>query len=458
MSKIVITISALAAAAIGVALGTVYLTSDQDAASARFDRGPAGTILFLPVKPRPEERILRHPHADGSADDDVVMRDGTTKHIVYDAKMTLRQVAAYYKGAKDQDHGPLMYEKTHNAEGHLALERHLRTDGSLEMDGRFRLDGTYLRHLYYPPVTPSATSAASVASGDATAGGAANAGSAAKADPAKPASASAPESGPANAPAAPNLVVSAEQTFDKWWHPVSETDYRLDATRKSTHTWGDGLDETVSNFSDDGTTMLTQVTTGRGKYYTAIYYPDGLNIKVEALNTYEGTTFQWYRPDHTLQLKLTYTAVHSDEFVIPDAQGKPQVKQVWFLDYSGQPVDGKYPKRLDHLDHLNAEGNTDIRYEFDSTGTKVTTATVYLGDTELGARLIYTVGDDGWAVSVKTFDENNNDHGGKPLTHADGKQFVLEPWMTNRPTYELPPLKDGLNLYGTQRYFGWGGR
>lgn len=455
MSKIVTIICTLAIASIGVALGIVCLNSDPNAASARFVRGQAGTILFLPVKPRLEARILRHTHGDGSADDDVLMRDGTTKHIVYDTRMTLRQVSAYFQGPKGKDHGSLMYEKTHNADGHLASEKHLRVDGSLEMDGLFRLDGTYVRHLYYPPAVAAITSGAAV-----KADSAGKADSTVKAEPAVPSDAvkSAAASGPASSSAAPALVVSAEQTFDKWFHPLSETDYRPDSTRKSTHTWGDGLDETVSNFSDDGKTMLNQVTTGRGKYYTAVYYPDGINIKVEALNVYNGTTFQWYRPDHSLMLKLTYTALHSDDIVIPDEKGKPLVRQVWYPDYSGQSVNGKFPQRLDHLDHFNSEGNVDSRYDFDSTSHKLTTVTFYQGDSELGARTVYTVGEGGWATNVKTFDAADKDDGGKPLTQVGGKQFVLEPWMVTYPTYELPPLKDGLSLYGQQMNYGWGGR
>jgi hypothetical protein len=307
-----------------------------------------------------------------------------------------------------------MYEKAHDASGHLLTERHLRLDGSLEMDGHFNPDASYVRHLYYPGSTPGAAQDPRV------------------------------------------LVVSAELTFDKWWHPTTETDFRPDGTRKLVHTWGDGLDETFNNFADDGIKLVSQVTTGRGKYYTALYYPDGINIRVEALNNYQGTTYQWYRPDHSLQLKLTLTSSYADEIIIPTVAGKPLIRQVWYQDYSQKQVDGKYPLRLDHLDHLNDEGKVDVRYAFESGTHRLSSVTYYLGDQEWGARVIYTVGEDGSATSIRTFDGENNDDGGKPATEANSKQFVLQPWMVTHPTYQLPPLKEGLSLYGQQYMFGGG--
>jgi hypothetical protein len=407
MSKPLVLLSALVTAGILAVTGAIYLGPDQDAVNARFGQGHAASQIFLPAKPRTEKRIIRHPQEDGSAVDDVEMRDGTTKRIVYDSKMTLRQVFAYFKAPANQEQGPLMYEKTHDRGGHLFAERHLRLDGSLEMDGCFNPDATYVRHLYYPGASH---------------------------DP-------------------HNLVVSAEQTFDKWWHPVAETDFRPDSTKKLVHTWGDGLDETLSNFADDGKTLVSRVTTGRGKYYSAIFYPDGVNIKVEALNTYEGTTFQWYRLDHSLKLKLTLTPSNADEIIIPTDAGKPMIKQVWYRNMSEPLVDGQFPQRLEHIDHYNDAGKVDVKYEFDSTSHQLSVVTVYRDDKPWGARAIYTIGEGGLATNVKTFDAENKDDGGKPLTAADGKRFVLESWMVTHPSYELPPMKDGLTLYG-QQYFG----
>jgi len=424
MSKPLVLLTALVATAILAVTGALYLGTDQSAGNVHFGWGHAASEIFLPAKARREERIIRHPNADGSAVDDVWMRDGTTKRIIYDTRMNLRQVFAYFEAPSGQDQGPLMYEKNHDEHGHLLTERHLRLDGSLEMDGHFNTDATYVRHLYYPSSSPVAAQGSSNNSGTPGSPGA--------------------------------LVVSAEQTFDKWWHPTAETDFRPDATKKLEHTWGDGLDETLSNFADDGKTLLSKVTTGRGKYYSALYYPDGLNIKVEALNTYQGTTFQWYRPDHSLQLKLTLTNLHSDEIIIPDDAGKPLIKQVWYQDVGQTQVDGKYPLRLDHIDHLNDEGKVDVHYDFDSSGHKLSTVTYYLSDKSWGARLIYNIGEDGLVTSVKTFDDEDKDDGGKPITEANRKQFDLAPWMVTHPDYQLPPLKDGLSLYGQMYMYGGG--
>jgi hypothetical protein len=413
MSRPLLLLIALVSAGFLAVAGALFLGQDQNAGNVRFGQGHAASVIFLPAKSRPEERIIRHPMSDGSAVDDVLMRDQTTKRIVYDSKMVLRQVFAYFKGPSPEEQGALMYEKTHDGNGHLFSERHLRLDGSLEMDGHFNpADTTYVRQLYYPASTPSTGQDAA------------------------------------------DLVVSAEKTFDKWWHPVSETDFRPDATRKLLHTWGDGLDETVSTFSDDGKKFLQTVTTGRGKHYEALYYPDGANIDVEYVNTYDGTIFQWYQPDHKVILKATFRNTGMDEFVLPSPKGEPLYRQVWSKDYSGTEVDGEYPLVLEHVDLLKDgdEGKIDTRYVIDRTGV-LTAVVVFLGDTEYGARMIYKVGADGWATSVETYDDKSNSDGGKALTQANGKRFVLGPLLT-RPSYQLPKLADGLKLRGDPPYYG----
>jgi hypothetical protein len=279
------------------------------------------------------------------------------------------------------------------------------------MDGRFNPDTTYVRHLYYPGAT----------------------------------------SGTSQDQKAP--VVSAEQTFDKWWHPTTETDFRPDGTRKLLHTWGDGLDEMVSNYGDDGQAILNQEGSGRGKYYKALYYPDGANIQVEALNTHDGTTFQWYRPDHSLKLKVTLTNSHAEQVVLTSDAGKPLVRQVWNQDMNQKQVDGKYPLRLDHLDHFNDEGNVDSRYDYDRSTGHLSSVTFYQGDTALGARVVYTVGEGGDATSIQTYDADDKSDGDKPVTSATAKRFALETWMVTYPSYQLPPLKDGISLYGQQYIF-----
>jgi len=338
------------------------------------------------------------------------MRDGTTKTIVYDKQMTLRQVTAFYKGTPDQEHGPVMYEKSHDERGHLSAERHLRNDGSLEMDGVFNPDTTYVRHKYYP--------------------------------------------GPSANPK--DLVVSTLQVFDKWWHTLAQTDYRYNGTKQLEHTWGDGLDETFNYFADDGKTQVSQIVTKRGSWYTAIYYPDGVNIKVEGLNTYAGSTFQWYRPDHTLRLKVTYNVNQSDEILFTDDSGKPTWKSVWFKDYNQAMVNGSYPKRLEHLDHFNDKGEVDIRYEFESLSKKIKMVTYFESDKVYGQRTVYYVGPDGVnALTVQHFDDGNKGDGGKPASGALKKSFKLPPELLVYPAYELPPLKEGLSLYGQQyMYFG----
>ncbi|MBS1992653.1 MAG: hypothetical protein JSS83_19175 [Cyanobacteria bacterium SZAS LIN-3] len=407
MSKtpILITIAAVAGISAAAAAFIIH-RSEQNATDVHFAQGQPRSQIFLPVQPRKEERIIRHPQADGSAVDDVLMRDGTTKQIVYDKQMTLREVRAYFKAALDQERGPLMYTKQHDETGHLSAERHLRLDGSLEMEGRFNPDKTYVRTLYYPGKSANAR----------------------------------------------DLVVMTEQVFDKWWHPEAQTDYRPDGTKKLVHTWGDGLEEMFNNFAEDGKTLVSQVELKRGSYYTALYYPDGVNIMVEGLNTYEGSTFQWYRPDHSLRLKVTYTNASADEIILTDDHGKLLYKQVWYKDYSGGMVNGTWPLRLDHLDHFNDQGAVDIRYEF-SSGTKRLQSVTYFEGTELyGQRTIYSVGFDGVrATTVQHYDKDNKGDGGKPATGALSKSFTLEPGTVKYPEFQLPPMKEGLSLYG-QRY------
>jgi|GEM_PF-3029076 len=411
MSKtpFLITIAAVGAIAIAAA-SLIVQRQDQDAVNARFGQGHATSVVFLPAAPRKESRIVRHPQADGSAVDDVLMRDGTTKTIVYDKKMTLRQVTSFYKGSPDQEHGPVMYEKTHDERGHLSAERHLRADGSLEMDGHFNPDTTYERHLYYPGHS---------------------------ADP-------------------KDLVVSTYQVFDKWWHFEAQTDYRYDGTKQLEHKWGDGSDETYNYFADDGKTQVKQVVTKRGSWYTALFYPDGVNIKVEALNNLEGTTFQWYRLDHSLLLKVTYQTNQSDEILLTTEQGKLAWKQVWYKDYNQKSVDGVYPKRLEHVDHYNDQGEADIRYEFQSLTKKLMTVTYFEGDKVYGKRTVYSIAPDGVnALTVQHFDDDNKGDGGKPAVGALKKSFNLPSQALAYPAYELPPLKEGLSLYGQQyMYYG----
>jgi hypothetical protein len=208
----------------------------------------------------------------------------------------------------------------------------------------------------------------------------------------------------------------------------------------------------------DGKTIVSSEGTKGGRYYTAFYYPDSRNIKVDVLNSYEGTTFQFYRLDqaHTLGLKVTFDNSQNDQIVIPGPSGKPLINQVWSLDYSGKPVNGPDPRVLDHIDHFNDDGKVDIKYVFDRASRRLIEVTYYQGDTpsQYGARVIYTVGSDGFATSVKTVDANNKDDGGKPVAKGS-KHFSLAPWMVTRPGYDLPKLKEGLKLYGepAQEFF-----
>jgi hypothetical protein len=434
MSKPLIYLSTLVVAGVLAVSGVLFLNHNQNAGVLHFGHDRKASTIFYPTKDQPELSIIRHYATEGGAVDDVLMRDGTTKRVILDTNMSVRQVFAYYKAKEGEAHGPLMYEKTHNLQGHLATERHLRTDGSLEMDGHFNPDNTYVRRLYFLPSAPvssaSSASAAALAS-PATAGTSQN-------------------------PVA--LTVSAEQIFDKVWRHTVETDFRPDGTRKLIHTWGQGSDELVTTLAEDGKTVLSAEGTKNGSYYAVVYYPDYQNIHVDISNSYAGTTFQWYRLDqaHTLTLRVTCDNKDNDQIVIFDPSGKALISQVWSLDWSGKPYPGPDPRELDHIDHFNAAGKVDIKYDFDRVTRTVNKVTYYQGDLSgdavlapYGARVVYTVGPDGFATNVETFNANNTSDGGKTLTQADGKRFVLESWMVSRPSYELPKLKEGLKLYGT---------
>lgn len=416
MSKALVILSTLVGAALLASTVGLYLASDSTNVDARFDQGKTTSSIFAPPISRPEVRIVRHPNVDGSAVDDVLMRDGTTKHIVYDQNMILRQVFAYFKGADPSDpevKGPLMYEKTHGPDGHLFNERHLRLDGSLEMDGRLSpADSVYVRHLYYPG---------------------------ASSDPKV-------------------LVVSSEQVFDFKWKPVSKTDFRLDRTRQLAHVWDKDGAEVVSDFADDGLTKIWQEKVKDGTYSRLDYMPDGLSVAVETSNSYGGTTFSLYSREapHVLVVAFTFTNTGNDEIIIPDTSGKPLLKQRWTPDYSAKQVDGQFPMALDQVDHLDDTGKTDIRYSF-ALGGPLNSVTVLLGggETFYGPRKVYSVDSDGWATKVETFDDKNTSDGGKALSKdAFGKHFDMQPWAVTRPVYELPKLKEGLKLRGEPPYEG----
>jgi hypothetical protein len=395
-------LSVLVGVALAAVTGVMYLGTDSTVVNVRFDQGKTMSQLFVPPTPANEERIVRHPNADGSAVDDVWMHDGTTKHIVYDQKMTLRQVFAYFKGLTPDDRGPLMYEKTHDPDGHLFAERHLRLDGSLAMDGLLNPTGVFVRHLYFP--------------------------------------------GPSSDPRV--LVVSSERTFDKLWKPISQTDYRSDKTKQLAHKWGKEGAEVVSNYAADGLTVTWQETTKDGSYDRLDYLSDGVTIALETINSSAGTTFKWYRPDHSLTLAVKYENTQNQEIMIPTQSGKPLVTQVWQPDYNGKAVDGQSPLVIDHIDHFDDAGKVDIRYVYNLKHELTSVIFLLDSDTYYGARQVYTVDADGWATKVETFDAKDTSDGGKTLTHADGKHFVIESWMVTRPTYEQPKLKDGLKLYG----------
>ena len=412
MRKSLIFVGIIVAGAIASAAAMLYLNDNSTVLPASFGLGQATSKLYLPAKPRKEERILSRVNADGDTVDEVLMRDtGITKTITFFQQTTnIKHVIAYFKASPGQEHGPVMYEKKHDESNHLSWEKRFRLNGSLEADGQLNPDGSYVRHLYYAGAAPSADPRA--------------------------------------------LVVSSEQTFDKWFHPTRVVDYRPDSTKSLVHTWGDGLDEMFDNYAADGQTLLTHVKTGRGTYYSAIYYPDGLNIKVEALNTYQGTTYQWYRPDHTLQYKLTLTPSHVDAIVIADNAGKPIVRQNWYRDFSAPKINGEYQQMISYLERFNAEGNVDRRYDY--TDRVLTSVTDYFGDTILGARKVYLVGMDGYPTTVKTYDVNDKDDGGKPVSKDEHVNFIPNVTWTVRPVLDVPKLPDSLNLYGQSYMFMMG--
>jgi hypothetical protein len=406
MSKPLVLLSALVGAGLLAVTAGMYLGVDSTVVDVRFDQGKTMSTLFVPPSSDKELRIERHPNADGSATDDVWMRDHTTKHIVYDRTMKLRQVFAYFPGAKPEEQGPLMYEKTHDPDGHLFTERHLRLDGSLEMDGALGADSRYVRHLYYPGTTPGASS-----------------------DPAK-------------------LVVSALQVFDKTWKPLSQSDFRPDKTLKLAHVWQKDGSEVVSSFISDGRTRDWEEKTKDGHYDRLDFAADGVTVALETLNDYGGTTFKWFRPDNTMRLSVKYTNMQHMEYTLANASGAPVILQDWEPDYTAKQVNDAYPLMVDHIDHLNAESKVDVRYIYGYTKKLVTVIVLLGGDTYYGARAVYTIDDDGFASKVETYDDKNKSDGGRPLTHADGKKLVPDDWMLAAPKYEQPKLKEGLKLNG----------
>lgn len=403
---------ALSAAGLLAVMGVLSIANPNTSAlhSPAFGMDRSVSEIFLPVAPQPEVRILRHAEADGTTVDDVLMRDGTSKRIVYDKRMVLRQVYAYYKADAHQERGPLMYEKTHNAQGHLATERHLRLDGSLEMDGLLRSDGTYLRHRYYQSATP----------------------------------------GPIQDPR--QLSVSAEQIFDSAWHPLQETDLRQDGTRQLVHTWTGLNQDLVTTFGADGKTIVSSEGKKDGAYLAVTYFPDGQTIQTELTNGDSGTNITWYRNDaaHSVALIVNHDNSGNDQITIMDTAGKPRYRQVWALDFSGQPYPGPEPRKLDRIEHLTDSGQVDVRYEYYRKTGKLMTVTFYSGDKyeQYGARVVYTFAEDGSSAKVETFDAKNNSTGVKQLPPATAGRYALDPKIVARPHFTEPPLKDGLKLYG----------
>ncbi len=86
MSKPLVLLSALVAAAVLAVTLVLCRAGDWRETPVRFDQGKTTSGLFDPPTSDKESRFERHPHDDGSADDDVWMRDETTKHIVYHTK------------------------------------------------------------------------------------------------------------------------------------------------------------------------------------------------------------------------------------------------------------------------------------------------------------------------------------------------------------------------------------
>ena len=409
MSKPLFYLAALAAAGFLLVAGLLYFSPYKIHGDLRSAGWHRASELSLPTDKFAEQRIMRHFLPNGGAVDEVQMRDGSSKVITYDQYLRLLHVFAYFKGGHEGERGPLMYEKTHDLGGHLATERHLRLDGSTVMDGHINPDNTYVRHLYFAADT-------------------------------------------AGLPAGSKLVVSAEQVFDAKWKHTSETDFRTDGTRQTLHAWGEGSDELVTTIAADGKTILSAEGTKSGNYYSVEYFPDGHTIKADVENSYKGTTIQWYRLDqaHSVSLKVTFDNSDNDTVVVYDSTGKVVMDQVWSLDFAGNPYPGPEPRALDHVDHYRADGKIDVRYDFDRTTRKVNKITYYLGDSPwfFGPHVAYKIGPDGVATDVENNDKNNHSDGFKPIADGKGKHFVVDPSITTRPKYELPKLKDSLQLYG----------
>jgi hypothetical protein len=406
---------ALLAAGLLAFAGALYIADPNRSALhlPTFGKDRSVSEIFLPLAPQPEARIVRHREADGNYVDDVIMRDGTTKRIVYDSRLMLLTVDAFYKGDKTHPVGPLMYQKTHNAQGHLSTERHLRQDGSLEMDGFFRPDGTFVRHHYYPSAATPAV--------------------------------------PVQDPRL--LSVSTEQVFDAAWHPVREVDLRQDGTRQLLHTWTGLSQDLVTTYGADGQTILSSEGKKGGAYLSVTYFPDGQTIQSELTKDSQGTNVTLYRQDaaHSVALMVTYDVNGNDIITLMDAAGKPRYRQDWAVDFSGQPYPGPEPRKLDHIDHLTDSGLVDIRYEYYRKSGKLMTVTFFTGGKgeRFGARTVYNFAEDGSTAKVETFDDKNNSVGGaKDIPPSTASRFALDPRVGTRPQFTAPTLKDGLKLYG----------
>ncbi|MBS1992652.1 MAG: hypothetical protein JSS83_19170 [Cyanobacteria bacterium SZAS LIN-3] len=410
MSRTLVLLSALVAAAVLAVAGGLYFGPDYSSINnVRFDQGRAPSQIFMPPSSDKESRIVRHPNADGSAFDEVWMRDGTTKRVVYDTRMLLRQVFAYYQAPKGQEQGALKYTKEHNSDGHLIAERHLRPDGSLEMDGIFLADGTYMRRLFFP-------------------------GKSATAD---------------------GLVVASLRYFDRTWNPLSQTDNRADGTREMQQVWvKDDRTHSWTSYAADGMTALWMEKVKDGDYYRADYVDGGPGMRLETVNKYDGTAFTWYRPDFTASLKVAFVNTKHVQYTVMGPNGKPLFTADWGPNYSAKAdAAGDYPRALESVDRYDADGKISVRYSFDNKGV-LTSVTLFQGVTTYGARLVYDVDADGWATKVTTYDENFKNDGGKVVARANSRRFADDPAAKVIPSFELPPLKDGLKLWGEPPHYG----
>jgi len=408
MSKPLVMLSALVAAGALAIAGGLYFGPDYSSInSVRFDQGKSPTQLFMPPATDKESTIVRHPNTDGSAVDDVVMRDGTSKRMVYDTRMVLRQISAYYKPAKGLDQGALMYTKEHNADGHLIAERHLRLDGSLEMDGQSLSDSTYERRLYFPgkSATPD------------------------------------------------GLVVSSLRTFDKVWKPITQVDYRPDRTRDTFQLWTKDTQYLTAYAADGMTALWTEKVKGTD-YGRSDYYPGGRSVRLETSNAYDGTTFQWYREDATSSLKVAFVNTKHVVYTIMSASGKPVLSQDWAPNYYEKAdAKGEYPRYLESITHYDADGKLAVRYEYDNKGV-MTAAIKYLGAGIYDPRVVYQLDADGYTKKITTFKDSYQSDGGVDVTRDKATRFVEDPAAKVIPSFDLPPLKAGLKFWGDPPNYG----